>query len=133
MKINEQSPNPLGPGQAGGAGQAGGPGQAGRAGQTNPAKTGQSSSTRSTDRVSGADSSQSARGRGAVSSNEPDQVQLSSFSQELRVQTEGSPERLERVDQLRADYRAGRYQPDSFAVSKSIVADALRSDPKTGL
>jgi hypothetical protein len=51
----------------------------------------------------------------------------------LRVQTEGTPERLDRVNQLRVEYQSGRYQPDSLAVSKSIVEDALRSDPKTGL
>lgn len=125
MKIHDQSPNPLGPGQAGQAGQT--------SGARSPDSARSADKSRSSDRVGGADSLQSARGNQSTRSSGPDQVQLSNLSQELRVQVEDTPERLERVDQLRAAYRTGAYQPEAREVSKSIVEDALRSDPRTGL
>jgi anti-sigma28 factor (negative regulator of flagellin synthesis) len=55
-----------------------------------------------------------------------DQVQLSDFSSRLLQTSEAqSPTRAARVDQLAADYQAGRYQPNSQATSRRIVDDAI--------
>lgn len=84
------------------------------------------------ERARGADPNSANQGvRGANSSGESDHVQLSNLSLGVRVNSEDSPERLQKVDQLRADYQAGRYQPDAQEVSKSIIQDALQEPRPT--
>jgi anti-sigma28 factor (negative regulator of flagellin synthesis) len=71
------------------------------------------------------------RSRGGVAparserSEDGDRIQLSGLSQELSAAEFDSPERLDRIDELRAAVRSGQYQPDAASVSKAIVADAL--------
>jgi anti-sigma28 factor (negative regulator of flagellin synthesis) len=68
---------------------------------------------------------------GEARSGQPsDQVQLSDLSSRL-LQTSGaqSPNRSARVEQLSADYKAGRYQPNSQATSQRIVDDAIGHAP----
>ena len=54
-----------------------------------------------------------------------DRAEISALSGQLRALVAHSPDRAARVEQLRADYSAGRYQVDSHAVSKAIVRDAI--------
>lgn len=56
-----------------------------------------------------------------------DRIQLSSLSQSIRVETEDTPERTQKVSELKAAVRSGNYQPDLAEVSKSVVEDALES------
>jgi anti-sigma28 factor (negative regulator of flagellin synthesis) len=61
---------------------------------------------------------------------ESDHVQLSELSGRLlAIQNADSPQRAARVQKLAADYRAGRYQPDSRQTSRRIVDDAISRAP----
>jgi hypothetical protein len=55
-----------------------------------------------------------------------DQVNLSTLGAKVRALDTESPERAAYLEKLANDVQAGRYQPDSHAVSKKIVSDALR-------
>lgn len=63
---------------------------------------------------------------------EKDGVELSALSQGLRATEAESPERQARIDQLRKDVAAGRYQPDAAEVSRKIVEESL-NDGKRGI
>ncbi len=55
-----------------------------------------------------------------------DQVQLSDLSGQLvRMLSTAFPERTAYVDKLAAQFKAGRYQPDSAATSRAMVAEAV--------
>ena len=58
-------------------------------------------------------------------SQDGDRVQLSGLSHALRTETEDTPERLEKVAQLRADIQSGKYQPDPVQIGSKIIDDAL--------
>ncbi len=64
---------------------------------------------------------------GAQAQSQTDRVQLSNLSgQLLQLAGVDSPERAARVEQLAADFKAGRYQPNAAATSRGIVDDAMR-------
>lgn len=67
---------------------------------------------------------------GAQPQQEQDRVHLSDLSARLveMLGTE-SPDRVARVDKLAADFKAGRYQPNSQATSRGIINDAIRNEP----
>ncbi len=65
-------------------------------------------------------------------SEDGDRFQLSSLGSSLRSEDIGSPERQARVEQLRAEFKSGKYNPDNAEVAKSIVADALGNGPGGG-
>lgn len=100
MKVNDPNLNGL---QTGGLGSGG-------VGRTEGAGAPERSGTRQTRR--GGDT-------GA------DQVQLSNLSRQIQAAGVEPPERLARIDKLREDFAAGRYQPDPRAVSRSLIADAM--------
>ena len=56
-----------------------------------------------------------------------DRVSLSDLSSLVRSVSGDTPERVQRISQLRAEFVSGNYQPDTAAVSRSIVDDALRA------
>ncbi len=63
--------------------------------------------------------------RGVRSNQTGDQVQVSDFSGRiLEMAKTEQPERVARVNQLAADYRAGRYQIDNGAIAKGLVHEA---------
>lgn len=107
MKINDQNLHGLG--GAGGAGgvapQTGGVHRSGAVQNPYANATGRSESTPDGDRV-----------------------QLSNLSQGLRVEIEDTPERLERVAQLRDQVRTGAYQPDAADVSRKLIDEALGTE-----
>ena len=55
----------------------------------------------------------------------PAVLELSDLSRQLNVEQEGTPDRAERVVELRLDFEAGRYQPDPRAVAASLIQDAF--------
>ena len=57
-----------------------------------------------------------------------DRVQLSGLSQVLRSDGEESPERLDRINQLKQAYDSGQYQPDAATVSRSVVDATLKGE-----
>ena len=70
--------------------------------------------------------SQAARKAAAGQSAQTDQVEISSFSTKvMQAASADSPERTAKVEKLAAEYKAGRYQPDSAATSRGIVNDAM--------
>ncbi|MGO9093633.1 MAG: flagellar biosynthesis anti-sigma factor FlgM [Bryobacteraceae bacterium] len=71
-----------------------------------------------------------AKSAGAQPGQPSDQVQLSDLSSRL-LQSSGaqSSSRSARVEQLAADYKAGRYQPNSQATSQRMVDDAIGHAP----
>jgi hypothetical protein len=59
-----------------------------------------------------------------------DQVQLSGLSgQLLQTLGAGSADLALRLEKLAAHYRSGRYQPDSLATSRGIIAEAMHDEP----
>jgi anti-sigma28 factor (negative regulator of flagellin synthesis) len=67
-----------------------------------------------------------AAGTGSTRSSS-DQVQLSNLSASLLAAGDsGGASRSARVQQLSADYRAGRYQVDPQALSSRLVDEAIR-------
>ena len=86
------------------------------------AETGPSAETQKAGRES------AARG-GAAGSADGDRVELSStlgrLSQAIATQATG---RSQRVEALAADYQSGRYQPNSEATSRALVAEALSTE-----
>jgi anti-sigma28 factor (negative regulator of flagellin synthesis) len=62
---------------------------------------------------------------GVGRSEDGDSVQLSHLSTHLRLSAEDSPERLERVEQLRTLVQTGRYNPDPQELSRKIIEDAV--------
>ncbi len=74
----------------------------------------------------------SAAGTGGADKNglaraDRDRVQLSGLSAQLMALSDaGSSERASRVQQLSADYRAGRYQVDSMELGRRMVDEAIR-------
>ena len=59
--------------------------------------------------------------------SEADQVQLSELSDRLlKIASAQSPERAARLERLRAEVRAGRYQVDPLKVSHALVEEALK-------
>jgi flagellar biosynthesis anti-sigma factor FlgM len=79
------------------------------------------------DRARGADNVQSGSGgRIEQRSQDGDRVQLSGLSHALRTETEDTPERLEKVAQLRAAVQSGQYLPDPVKVGSKIIDDALK-------
>jgi len=81
--------------------------------------------------ISGAERSRAAEaaktsgGRTEQRTPDGDRVQLSLLSNALHAEREDTPERLEKVQQLRETYRSGNYQPDSAVVAKNLVDEAL--------
>lgn len=58
-----------------------------------------------------------------------DRVQLSDLSSRLvQMASMESPERVARVDKMAAEFKAGRYQPNSQATSAGIIQDAMRHE-----
>ena len=64
-----------------------------------------------------------------AASGATDTFTLSSLSTAINAQTEGSPERAAKLERLTKEVDAGRYKPDSAAVSKKLVEDALLKGP----
>lgn len=66
------------------------------------------------------------KGGVAQPGQDSDRVQLSEFSSRIleSLKTE-SPQRAAHLEKLAADYRAGRYQPQSIETSRRIVDDAI--------
>ena len=54
-----------------------------------------------------------------------DRVQLSLLSNALRSESEDTPERVQKVQELREAYQSGAYQGDAAVVSKRLVDEAL--------
>jgi anti-sigma28 factor (negative regulator of flagellin synthesis) len=54
-----------------------------------------------------------------------DRVQLSLLSNVLRLESEDTPERLAKVQELRDAYRSGTYRGDAEVVSKRLIDEAL--------
>jgi anti-sigma28 factor (negative regulator of flagellin synthesis) len=78
------------------------------------------------DRTRGTEGVQSSLGgRIEQRSQDGDRVQLSGLSSALRTETEDTPERLEKVAQLRTAIQSGAYHPDPRAVGSRIIDDAL--------
>jgi len=71
----------------------------------------------------------SASRSGAAGSADGDRVELSStlgrLSQAIAAQATG---RGQRVEALAAEYQSGRYQPNSEATSRALVAEALNTE-----
>lgn len=67
-----------------------------------------------------------AREGSAAQAQDGDQVSLSNLSGRLLDMLADPADRQARVEQLAADYRAGRYQPDALAVSRGIIDEAMR-------
>jgi flagellar biosynthesis anti-sigma factor FlgM len=65
-------------------------------------------------------------GRTEQRSQDGDRVQLSGLSHALRTETEDTPERLEKVAQLKAAVQSGTYSPDPVKVGSKIIDDALK-------
>ncbi len=66
-------------------------------------------------------------GRGGQTRPDRDRVQLSDLSSHLLAMAEaGGADRSARVQQLSADYRAGRYQVDAHELSRCLVDEAIR-------
>ena len=60
------------------------------------------------------------------SSRGPDHLEISSLSQVIRdANTAHNAGQAARVNQLAAQYRSGRYTPDSTQVSRAMIAHAL--------
>jgi hypothetical protein len=55
----------------------------------------------------------------------PDQVQISSLASYLFAAVNGSPAHVAKLAELSADVSLGRYQPDTFAVSGSIIQHSI--------
>jgi anti-sigma28 factor (negative regulator of flagellin synthesis) len=70
---------------------------------------------------------------GSHSSSSSDQVQLSELISGLgrALETAGT-ERANRMEQLAGEYAAGRYQVDSRAVSRAIVAEMRAAGAEPG-
>ena len=73
------------------------------------------------------DSSRTGRSKQAAYSVPTDRIQLSKLNESVRAFERESPERLARLEALRADVQAGRYRVDSDLLSKSIIKDAFGS------
>jgi len=68
--------------------------------------------------------------RGEVEVPGQDSVQLSALASRLAALVESeSPARTERLGRLAALVSSGNYRPDAAAVAKSIVNEALISEP----
>jgi anti-sigma28 factor (negative regulator of flagellin synthesis) len=75
----------------------------------------------------------SGRGGGASSGDldpNSDQVEFSSSLGRLsRAVSNDSAQRQSRVQAMAAQYQSGRYQPNSLAVGRAMVADAVNAEP----
>ncbi|MCS7026872.1 MAG: flagellar biosynthesis anti-sigma factor FlgM [Bryobacteraceae bacterium] len=146
MKIYDPSQNPLASEPAGqknhasnGPNQAGGPGAQPEIETTSrlPQRAARMSPRPGFDRIHSTaytrmDLTSSTRRVEPAASNQTDQVQLSNLSRELRLLSEETAERIEQVEQLRAAYRSGTYQPDITEVSRRIIDEALHTSPQAG-
>ena len=54
-----------------------------------------------------------------------DRIQLSRLSDTLRADSEDTPQRLAKVQQLKEAYESGTYQGDAAVVSSRLVDEAL--------
>ncbi len=61
-------------------------------------------------------------------SEQPDEVSLSSFSRQIRLQQPGSEERESRIEALSALVDRGAYHVDSQQLSRSLIADAEHAE-----
>lgn len=77
------------------------------------------------ERSRAAEAVQTSGGRTEQRTADGDRVQLSLLSNALRVESEDTPERLEKVQMLRQAYQSGNYQPDSAVVAKNLIDEAL--------
>lgn len=73
-------------------------------------------------------------GRGGTSSGNldpnSDQVEFSSTLGGLsRAVANDSTQRQSRVQAMAAQYQSGRYQPNSLAIGRAMVADAVNAEP----
>lgn len=69
-------------------------------------------------------------GQPSAAAAEPggDQVEISSTSGQIAQAIAAfGAQHAGRVEALSADYQAGRYQPDSMATGRAIIADAVAS------
>lgn len=82
-------------------------------------------SPQQTERVGQGPAGRSAAG-GAQTGLE-DAVQLSSFARAINELADDSPARQARVEALRADYLAGKYEIDPVALAQSVVDAHVRS------
>ncbi|MDX1980424.1 MAG: flagellar biosynthesis anti-sigma factor FlgM [Bryobacteraceae bacterium] len=97
MRVHDNGTNPLAGGGVSGAGGAQQVGGAGNAGK-----------------------------RQAIENKtEGDSVQLSSLGRSLKAEDIDSPERQQRVEELRADFKAGRYEVDAGELGKKLIDDAI--------
>ena len=79
-----------------------------------------------TDRTRGVDgANQNGGQRTEQRTPDGDRVQLSRLSDTLRADSEDTPERLEKVRQLKEAYQSGQYKGDSAVVSQRLVDEAL--------
>ena len=86
------------------------------------------------DQTSGVDAAKRAQDRKLQQQGDGggDRVEISALSDQLRTLATNSPDRADRVEQLSAEYRAGRYQADSLATGKGIIRDAVARGASAG-
>jgi len=77
------------------------------------------------ERSRAAEAAQTSGGRTEQRTPDGDRVQLSLLSNALRADSEDTPERLQKVQELRESYRSGNYQQDSAAIAKNLIEEAL--------
>jgi len=75
--------------------------------------------------------STASRSRAAASASGADRVQLSSLSSHLRALSANSESHAQHVNDLQSAVAAGRYRPDSSAVSGRIVEQSMRGQSAT--
>jgi len=63
--------------------------------------------------------------KGAEGKAGSDRLQLSTLATRIQAEDVDSPERTAKLEKLAADYAAGRYQPDSDAISEKLIDEAL--------
>jgi len=90
-----------------------------------PAETGQTQDVQKLD-VQKLGSSGKSRSPGRTADSSGDRVELSSTMGRLaRTIDSYDSDRAMRVQSLAAQYQSGKYQPDSIATSRAIIADSL--------
>jgi anti-sigma28 factor (negative regulator of flagellin synthesis) len=62
---------------------------------------------------------------GVKSGEARDRLQLSTLASRMHAEETESPERTAKLERLAADFAAGRYEPDSEAISDRLIDDAM--------
>ena len=94
--------------------------------ETNPNQTAPSELGKARQAAAAAAAHQGKSPEQAQDAEASDRVQISNLSDRLlRMVSSDSPERLARLEKLAAEVRAGRYEVDARALSRSLIEDAL--------